>query len=417
MTTDNGRPEAAAASPQQAPSAAPSDPLREVWELKRRVQLGVYGAILGLLPFYIFLVRLSPVELSIVYSISLLIAFTAIEGAFAQMLRLRKRSSYPGTLVIELGGIQSSQAAAETSMNALSRLLRLEGSFLCLGHPGSLGLVAFIGLDRVHIDRLLRLGAADIREAMEAQQTVPFRPAVDLVAEAVLTPSQRLVFVPVRSLQQCLGVLGLLGSRSNQDLCDEQLLMGLGLALGLTLENLRQTEELRLQSATDEVTKVYNRRYFFDQLEREMAVATRYSLPLAVIIVDLDGFKQINDTLGHVVGDKVLNAVAQRLVRYSRAADLVARMGGDEFALLLPRTETRGAAEVADRLRRCVAFRPVQVDGQHHVTVSICCGVASYPEDAQDIEGLIRHADAQLYCGKASRGRALRSHLSPPAKP
>jgi diguanylate cyclase (GGDEF)-like protein len=161
-------------------------------------------------------------------------------------------------------------------------------------------------------------------------------------------------------------------------------------------------------AAIDELTKVYNRHYFFDQLEREIAAARRYSLPISVLIFDLDGLKKLNDSFGHGLGDEALRTLAQRLVRFSRASDVVARLGGDEFAVILPRTDRAGAAEMARRLQVSVESEPLTAGPGRELRLAVSCGVAAFPEDAGDGGALIRHADGHMYAAKAARyGRRM----------
>jgi diguanylate cyclase (GGDEF)-like protein len=161
--------------------------------------------------------------------------------------------------------------------------------------------------------------------------------------------------------------------------------------------------ELRRLAYTDRLTGLPNRALLHDRLERAVAMAKRRDAPVAVLFLDLDRFKIINDSLGHEIGDKVLVAVAQRLRGCLRAEDTLARLGGDEFAILLP--------EIADRrdthlvTDKCLsALSGPEVIGGHELTVNASIGVAVFPQDGADVQHLLRSADAAMYRAKARGG-------------
>lgn len=380
------------------------DFLKDVRRVKRLTQLGVYSAIFVALAAYIFLLGFSPLQLLVILAVSLLIAITAIEGGFAEIYRLRKRSAYPGALALHLGSLPTFDAASQAMAAIMDKLLHLRGSFLTHQNDGGfLNLVALSNLSRLDADRYLRVGAACVQRALASKEPVALRPGDDLLAETILGPGQHVVFVPVQSFHRVVGVLGLVADDSNADLRDRELLGGLGIALGVSLENLRQRDELRTLAAIDDLTKVYNRRYFFDQLDREIATARRYNMPVSVLILDLDGLKKLNDNFGHGLGDEALRTLAQRLVRYSRASDMVARLGGDEFAVILPRADHEGAAEIAQRLQSSVERDVLAAVPGLELRIAVSCGFASFPEDADAADLLLRQADGRMYAAKAAR--------------
>ena len=145
----------------------------------------------------------------------------------------------------------------------------------------------------------------------------------------------------------------------------------------------------------DALTEVHNRRYFLLRLEDEFRRAQRYDNPLALVLVDLDQFRGINESFGHLVGDGVLRAVAQCLVAAVRETDTVARTGGDEFACILPQTHLAGALTVAERIRRDVAALRTGPTADVLLTASV--GVGSHPAvQVQTAEELIAAADGCL---------------------
>jgi diguanylate cyclase (GGDEF)-like protein len=154
---------------------------------------------------------------------------------------------------------------------------------------------------------------------------------------------------------------------------------------------------LKETSFKDEVTGLYNRRFFSLRLEEELSRYRRFNHPVSVVLLDLDGFKAVNDDLGHAVGDDTLRDVAQILMKHSRGINVVSRYGGDEFAVLLVETSKAGARLYADRIREVVAKYPFS----HGKIVTASFGVASLPDDeATTAEDLFRAADEALYAAK-----------------
>jgi len=174
--------------------------------------------------------------------------------------------------------------------------------------------------------------------------------------------------------------------------------------LSLALSNLRLRESLRLQSIRDALTGLYNRRYLEESLNHELTRCARRSLPLSVLMLDVDHFKQFNDSQGHAGGDLLLAAVGELLLTCLRAEDVACRYGGEEFTVILPEADGEQATRVAEQIRGHIAALAVS-DGERSlpkVTASI--GVASFPVDGEQGASLIQKADAALYCAK-QRGR------------
>ena len=161
--------------------------------------------------------------------------------------------------------------------------------------------------------------------------------------------------------------------------------------------------ELRKLAYTDRLTGLPNRALFHDRLEQALVMAARRDASVAVLFLDLDRFKVINDSLGHSIGDAVLISVAKRLRGCLRAEDTLARLGGDEFAILLPEIANRGDSRLVTE--KClVALRDPEVIDGHELTVNASIGMAIFPQDGADVQHLLRSADAAMYRAKARGG-------------
>jgi diguanylate cyclase (GGDEF)-like protein len=170
-------------------------------------------------------------------------------------------------------------------------------------------------------------------------------------------------------------------------------------ALDLVLKVERAHEQLRVQSTIDHLTGIYNRRYFMDRLREEIERTERLGTAFAVAFIDVDNFKRINDEHGHLSGDEILCQLTHTCAKQVREVDTLARIGGEEFALLLPQTTPEEAAHLVERLRASVAATRAKIgDGWLDVTVSI--GLTSSNRGAQDVNGILRRADEALYAAK-----------------
>ncbi|MFA6498596.1 MAG: GGDEF domain-containing protein [Desulfurivibrionaceae bacterium] len=162
---------------------------------------------------------------------------------------------------------------------------------------------------------------------------------------------------------------------------------------------LGQNRELERLASTDPLTGVYNRRAFMDFATKEFLRSQRYSHVFSAIQMDIDHFKKVNDTHGHAVGDEVLKAFTVNCLEVLRESDVLGRIGGEEFSIILPETEREGALIVAERFCQTIADLKLYVDNQIvHFTVSI--GVTSLRQDDTGIEAVLRRADEALYLAK-----------------
>jgi diguanylate cyclase (GGDEF)-like protein len=161
----------------------------------------------------------------------------------------------------------------------------------------------------------------------------------------------------------------------------------------------------------DEVTGVYSRRFFNRQIHRELLRARRYGSPLSLLLVDLDGFKTINDSLGHLEGDGILRRFGRLLRDTTREADSVCRFGGDEFAVLLPETNAIEAQATAERIRVAASRLEIAVNGTHSARLTVSIGAATYPADCETAEELASLADQMCLAAKRA-GRNCARHFS-----
>jgi diguanylate cyclase (GGDEF)-like protein len=180
------------------------------------------------------------------------------------------------------------------------------------------------------------------------------------------------------------------------------------LTYGNVSDLIRETEALERLASIDGMTGLNNRRNFMELAESEWARFKRYGRPLALLMIDVDHFKSVNDTYGHDIGDEVIRAVADTLQKQKRVPDIAGRLGGEEFALLLPEATLDSAVAAAERLRGLVEAQVIAVDGQH-IPVTISVGASAVQTETLGIEELIKQADVALYEAKRSgRNRVCR---------
>ena len=211
-----------------------------------------------------------------------------------------------------------------------------------------------------------------------------------------------LLSVPMVRSGELLGVLNFERPQVNAFTPRERdLFVAVADQIGLAVQNARLHEQTVALSITDPLTGVPNRRFFYQQLNSELARAERFSTPVSMVMVDIDHFKQLNDHSGHSAGDEVLRKVAQLLRHNLRKVDTLARYGGEEFIVLLPQIGHDEAREVAEKLRRAVADTTFEQGKRQPLgIVSISVGVATLPRDANDDVKLIDAADSALYASK-----------------
>lgn len=220
----------------------------------------------------------------------------------------------------------------------------------------------------------------------------------------ILPDSRAVLCIPITYGDSLLGVLNVESRNENAFLPQDVLILNtLADLLATALHNAFVFQKLQQQSITDGLTGIKTRRFFWEALSAEWKRASRSGRPFSVVLIDLDKFKEVNDTMGHFEGDLVLARVGRLLEQKSRQSNVVARYGGDEFIVLMPETGAEQAQVLAERLRQWLASDPMLAE--HHITGSF--GVASFPMHGFSIEDIIRVADAGMYVSKRSGGNLV----------
>jgi len=278
--------------------------------------------------------------------------------------------------------------------------------------PGGEPIVSALGLSAAEAERQAVLGPPDGREARAISMSYEYGPeGEDADGEAIRSG----VAVPLPGETAQLGLLTIFTRATETRLGEAQVneLEELALRAGPAIENARRFREARQLADLDALTGLHNRRYFHETLAREVARAHRYDRNLALIIFDLDDFKGINDRIGHLSGDGVLAEAAERIRDVVRSADIACRVGGDEFAVILPESKLRDADQLYSRLRTALSSKPVGQAGP----LTMSAGVAELQAD-DDAIAFFQRADHALYGAKeAGKGQVVAASLIQPQPP
>ncbi len=253
-------------------------------------------------------------------------------------------------------------------------------------------------------------GFPETLRTLERQETVIIDtedPAADPAEVALLTRdgNRMLVMLPLVAKGQSIGLVELF-SRSLVTWPDERLELARTMAneAAMALENARLYEDARKLADRDPLTGFYNHRFLHERLGEEVVRAQRARRPLSVLMLDLDDFKLVNDTFGHLFGDRVLTFTAELIRSTLRVSDVGARYGGDEFAVILPETDADDARHTADRILEAFRDNPFVGEQRGPVPLAASIGVATFPADGRTATDLIAAADAALYAVKRAGG-------------
>jgi len=237
----------------------------------------------------------------------------------------------------------------------------------------------------------------------EYQEPVSFLPCLVLDKYSISYPG--LISIPLRLADHQIGVLNLVMAPDAVFSGDEiRLVQTIGDQYSAAIERARLYEEAEKMATLDPLTGLYNRRYFFETAQEEFDRACRYKHHISIIMLDIDLFKNVNDTYGHLVGDQVLQIIADRCKSVLRSSDKIGRYGGEEFVILLPETTLEKAEKTANRIRSLVGERPILVD-QAKISATVSVGVSSMNANCElNLEQVLEQADQALYQAK-QRGR------------
>jgi diguanylate cyclase (GGDEF)-like protein len=210
---------------------------------------------------------------------------------------------------------------------------------------------------------------------------------------------QSALVVPLEGLNGVVGVLAMYQANRDAFTPDHlRILLAVASKVALSVENALKYQQAESSATTDYLTGLPNARSLFMHLAQELARCRRMKTSLAVMVCDIDGFKQINDSFGHLEGDRLLREFTTRLKDVCRGYDYVARMGGDEFVISAPGLTAEAATEKADRLNQAAIESGLDVCGRELITLSV--GIAFCPEDGFDVERLLAEADRRMYSMK-----------------
>jgi diguanylate cyclase (GGDEF)-like protein len=304
-----------------------------------------------------------------------------------------QNASRADRFVGELAASLDLDEVTERTLEAAAAVSGVEAAVIDAGAPEGGRLSATVGIAAEEAARTaINVPENDNLRAVE----ITYRYRIDDVdASAPVVRSG--VVLPMRSDGLPVGSLSAFTRSSHRQLSDSEIdeLERLAFRAGPALENARRYAEARALADLDALTNVHNRRYFHETLAREVARAQRYQRRLSLIVFDLDDFKAVNDRVGHLAGDAVLAEASERMLSVVRSADVACRVGGDEFAIVLPESSGEDAELLAGRIARAISVRPIGAAG----TLFLSAGVAELrPGDRPN--DLFERADEALYRAK-----------------
>lgn len=257
------------------------------------------------------------------------------------------------------------------------------------------------GVTAQSLGKRIPLGVGILGRVARSSEAALVQTTSEAQLQGVLAGSRSVLCIPIAYGENFLGVLNVESLKEDAFTPADRLIMStLADLLATALHNANVFQKLQKQSITDGLTLIKTRRFFFEALSSELKRASRSGRPISVVLMDLDKFKGVNDTKGHLEGDLVLTRVGRLLEQKCRQSNVVARYGGDEFIILMPETGVEQAQVLAERLRLWISQDPMLAE--HHITGSF--GVASFPVHGFAMEDIVRVADKGMYISKRKGG-------------
>jgi diguanylate cyclase (GGDEF)-like protein len=321
-----------------------------------------------------------------------------LAGAVTRAEDESRRSRFLGDIA---GSIDLDEVLART-LEAAGGLAGVQAAVVRVDTKDGAPIVAALGLAAEEAERRAIAGPPDGRRARSVEVSYRYGNAEEEMGEPLVRAG---LAVPVADNSGPLGYLSVFTEDPDRRFGGEDvhLLEEIADRAGPTIENARRFREARQLADLDALTGLHNRRYFHETLARDVARAHRYGRRLALIVFDIDDFKEVNGQLGHLAGDKVLGEAAARVSAVIRTADVACRVGGDEFAVIMPESGLEQADQLFARIQAAISDGPIDPAGLLHISAGI---TELKPED--DSIALFERADEALYRAKeAGKGRVV----------